>query len=151
MRAEVFNHPPKDFKLEVEAAGCFCKVGDLFLLLKRAISRPQGGTWGIPGGKLERGESPRAAVIREVWEEVGIDIDSNDLEEIGKLYIRLPTLDYLFHIFWIGFSKIPTVNLNLEEHDETKWLTVQEALNLPLISGGVDAIKIYSSYFNKYI
>ena len=45
-----------------------------FLLVKRA-HEPQAGLWTIPGGKVERGETLVQAVIREIAEETGIDIE----------------------------------------------------------------------------
>ena len=39
------------------------------------------GTWAFPGGKLDPGEHPRAAVVRELWEETGLQAAS--IEPIG--------------------------------------------------------------------
>ena len=146
MKAEIFYQPPNDFNINLVTAGCFCEVENCFLILKRSSSKPQGQTWNVPGGKLEAGETPRIAVIREVWEEAGIDIDSKDLCEIGTLYMRLPKVDYVFHVFHIRFLQIPSVDLNLNEHDVAKWVTVQQALKLPMILGGVEAIQVFESY-----
>ncbi|MGV9857641.1 NUDIX domain-containing protein [Gordonia sp. NPDC003425] len=45
------------------------------LLLVRRAREPQAGRWSVPGGKVEAGESLRDAVIREVLEETGIEIE----------------------------------------------------------------------------
>ncbi len=145
MKAQVFTKRPPDFRASVEVAGSFCEAENRFLILKRDVSRPQGQTWGIPSGKLEAGETPREAAIREVAEEVGIDIGGEGLREIGTLYIRLPQIEYSFHMFCKRFAIEPPVLLRLEEHDEARWLTVPEALKLPLIAGGIEAIQFYRS------
>jgi 8-oxo-dGTP diphosphatase len=44
------------------------------LITRRPHHVPHGGYWEFPGGKLEAGESPEQALIREVKEETGIDI-----------------------------------------------------------------------------
>lgn len=44
-----------------------------------------------PGGKLEHGESPRQAAVREVEEEVGVSIDERDLVLVGELTYLFPT------------------------------------------------------------
>jgi 8-oxo-dGTP diphosphatase len=44
------------------------------LLAKRPPGRPLAGLWEFPGGKVERGETPEAALIRELEEELGVSI-----------------------------------------------------------------------------
>ncbi|MCR9191237.1 MAG: (deoxy)nucleoside triphosphate pyrophosphohydrolase [Gammaproteobacteria bacterium] len=44
------------------------------LITQRAANIPSGGLWEFPGGKLEPDESPEAALIREVKEEVNLDV-----------------------------------------------------------------------------
>ena len=43
------------------------------LLQKRSVHVHQGGTWGVPGGAIERGETVRDAALREAHEEAGLD------------------------------------------------------------------------------
>jgi 8-oxo-dGTP diphosphatase len=45
------------------------------LLAKRPPGRPLAGLWEFPGGKVEPGETPEAALIRELKEELGITVD----------------------------------------------------------------------------
>jgi 8-oxo-dGTP diphosphatase len=45
-----------------------------FLLGSRSPERTGGGSWEFPGGKLETGEDPAAALARELAEEVGIEV-----------------------------------------------------------------------------
>ncbi len=143
MKYSIFIEPPKDFNSSVEAAGCYCEWTDKILLLKRHHQKPQGNTWGVPGGKMEKNETPRMAVIREIKEEVGLDIDDITLAIVGRLYCRLPHVDYVYHLFRKQFSVQPEVHLELEEHLEMKWVTIKEALEFPLIAGGIEALKYY--------
>lgn len=59
--------------LTVVAAALVDPVGRV-LVQQRAPGRAMAGLWEFPGGKLERGETPEAALARELHEELGVDI-----------------------------------------------------------------------------
>ena len=48
------------------------------LVTRRAPHAHQGGLWEFPGGKLEPGESVLEALARELWEELGIEIEGSE-------------------------------------------------------------------------
>ncbi len=50
------------------------------LIAKRPLGRPLAGLWEFPGGKVEQGEEPEEALIRELKEELGIEIAKADLK-----------------------------------------------------------------------
>jgi 8-oxo-dGTP diphosphatase len=53
------------------------------LLAKRPPGRPLAGLWEFPGGKVERGETPEAALIRELEEELSIRIANKCLAPLS--------------------------------------------------------------------
>jgi 8-oxo-dGTP diphosphatase len=78
-------------------------AGDKVLLVKRGRP-PAQGIWSIPGGAVEVGESLEEALIREIMEETGIDIEVGPLVEVverifldddGKVEYHYVILDYL--------------------------------------------------------
>jgi len=62
----------------VVAAALVDKAGRI-LLQQRAPGRAMAGLWEFPGGKVEPGELPEAALVRELREELGIDVEDASL------------------------------------------------------------------------
>ncbi len=56
---------------EVRAAVAILWSGSRFAVTRRPSGGLLGGLWELPGGKVEAGESPEEAVVRELWEELG--------------------------------------------------------------------------------
>jgi 8-oxo-dGTP diphosphatase len=54
-----------------------------WLMHLRAENKQHGGLWEFPGGKVERGETPVNALIREIEEELGISLESDTLSPAG--------------------------------------------------------------------
>lgn len=142
----VFLEPPKDFSPKLLVAGTYCEHEGKLLYLKRAQGRPEPHTWCIPGGKMEKGEEPRAAALREADEEIGVKIDGSSLQELGTLYVRLSHMDYTFYLFCARFTKAPLIKLAIQEHEEARWVVYEDALKLPLILGGKEALDYYYKY-----
>ena len=63
----------KGLRLVEVAAGIIWR-GERFLAAQRPTDKPLEGYWEFPGGKLEEGESPSEALVRELAEELGIGV-----------------------------------------------------------------------------
>ncbi|HEY0413677.1 MAG TPA: (deoxy)nucleoside triphosphate pyrophosphohydrolase [Allosphingosinicella sp.] len=63
----------------IVVAAALVDSGGRVLLQRRAPGRAMAGLWEFPGGKLEPGELPEAALVRELAEELGIMADANAL------------------------------------------------------------------------
>jgi 8-oxo-dGTP pyrophosphatase MutT (NUDIX family) len=137
-KTQVFSIKPKDFDSNIHVAACYIRSDNKYLLLHRSVGKPQELSWGVPAGKVEKGESAREAVIRETWEETNIRLDNNILRELGVLYIRYPHVDFVYHMFAQDFLETPVVILS-PEHCAYLWVNLEDINKLPLISGAREA------------
>ncbi len=84
-RADLFGTPQADpapdgsIPLLLVAACALIDADGRILLARRPEGKKMAGLWEFPGGKLNPGETPEAALIRELREELGIDVASNCL------------------------------------------------------------------------
>ena len=69
------------------------------LIAKRPAGRPLAGLWEFPGGKVEAGEEPEEALIRELHEELGIDIAKRDLTPLTFASHAYPDFHLLMPVY----------------------------------------------------
>jgi 8-oxo-dGTP diphosphatase len=70
----------------VPAAYVVLRRGDEVLMLLRANTGYKDGYWAVPAGHVEKGESVLEAAVREVREEVGVEIDPADLVPVTAMH-----------------------------------------------------------------
>jgi len=64
---------------EVNCAGAVVRDARGRVLLVRRANEPSRGSWSLPGGRIETGESPADTVVREVREETGLRVSVGDV------------------------------------------------------------------------
>ncbi|CUI17350.1 putative nudix hydrolase [Candidatus Protochlamydia naegleriophila] len=145
MTCTIYVQAPPDFKPRVEVASCYCTWEEKLLLLQRHPLKSHGNTWGVPAGKLEENEDPPSALVREMWEEIGVAIEKEHLEAIKTLYIR-DSQDFIYHMFYLSLDTEPAINLGLMEHQDFRWATVDQALQMHLMPGEHETLEFYRSF-----
>jgi len=144
----VFKVKPRDFVPNIQIAACYIEFNKKILFLKRAIGKHEGGKWGVPAGKIERDESSRESVIRETYEETKIVLSEKKLKFVGKLFVCKPEIKYVYHMYHLRSNHLLDINLN-NEHQDYRWLSIDEIANFPIMSGGLEAFNHFKSFL-KY-
>jgi 8-oxo-dGTP pyrophosphatase MutT (NUDIX family) len=129
----IFSEKPSDFNNQFSVVSCFVEVEDEILLLHRQDHKPQGGTWGIPAGKIQPGETMRQAMVRELSEETGHQENAWAFRYRCCVFVRYPNADFEYHIFKLPIPHKIDVQLNPDEHKDFKWCRPEQALELNLI------------------
>ncbi|HEX3707510.1 MAG TPA: NUDIX domain-containing protein [Mycobacteriales bacterium] len=117
----------------VICAGAVIKDDAGRILLVRRAHQPAIDTWTVPGGRVERGETPAEAAAREVHEETGLVV------EIGELIATVPVMGFLVHDFAAtvtGGELAPG-----DDAADAQWYAPADLDALELSPGLIDALR----------
>lgn len=133
----------------IEVVAAIIRNKDKIFATQRGYGEFKDG-WEFPGGKIEPGESPKLALMREIKEELDTEIEVGKLLEIVEY--DYPQFHLTMHCFW---CKVKSGELILKEHEAARWLT-KETLDsvewLPADKGLIDKIwKVLYADDNEFI
>lgn len=123
-------------------------AGDELLLLRRGMP-PYEGKWAPPGGFVEPNESLESAAIRETKEEVGVDLDKEQL--LPHAIISLPALNQVYVAFQACLEKRCDLKPALPEALDAKWFSEVDYADADVwgASSGFDPVMIYQGVLRK--
>jgi 8-oxo-dGTP diphosphatase len=112
-------------------------AGRVLLQLRDDIPTiPFPGMWAIPGGMLEPPETPLACIVREVAEELGVDIAPADVT-----HLMTRTRSYGVEHTFTARLDVPAEDIRLTEGQRVAWFPVAEAIGLGLAYEDADVLR----------
>lgn len=144
----LYNKKPANFNPDFEIASGYLMYKGKLLVLKRNDDDDQGGKWGMPGGKIEKGETIKEALFREIREETGIILKEDDVVYLKKLYVKYPGYDFIYHMFYAKLSGKPDVIIDLKEHSGYKWVLPQDIAGLDMVLYGKKCVRLFMDMHN---
>lgn len=116
------------------------------LVGKRPAHKPLPNLWEFPGGKMEADESPEYALIRELTEELGIDVAADDLKPLTFISHQYDTFHLVMFLYtlhqWKG-DVLPA------EQQELKWVSIDDLKKLDMPPADLPMISSLQRYLQE--
>ena len=91
--------------------------------------------WEFPGGKIEPGETPEQALVREIREELDTEIRVGDL--IERVEYDYPDFHLSMDCYW---CEVVEGHLELKEHEAARWLSREELFSVDWLPADIGLI-----------
>lgn len=119
------------------AAAAIIDTDRRVLITQRPPGKPMAGLWEFPGGKVHAGETPEAALIRELFEELGIDVCPTCLSPLTFASHGYDDFHLLMPVFqirtWDGV-------ITPKEGQQMKWVRTNRLAEYPMPAADVPLI-----------
>jgi 8-oxo-dGTP diphosphatase len=126
-------------KTVLVSAVALVDVDGRVLIAQRPEGKSMAGLWEFPGGKVEAGETPEAALIRELQEELGIDTWQSCLSPLTFASHSYPDFHLLMPLFvcrkWNGTPRS-------REKQALKWVRARDLKTYPMPAADIPLIPI---------
>lgn len=136
LRFQIKDYIKRVKKMIDVVAGILINKNNEILIAKRKEEKILGGYWEFPGGKIDDGETPEESLIRELMEEMNINIKINkyfgeNIYDYERGTIRL--------IAYIG--EISAGQITLTDHSEYQWIKKDEFIKYKMAPADVYFVK----------
>jgi 8-oxo-dGTP diphosphatase len=124
---------------QIEVVAAIIRKGDKIFATQRGYGEWK-DWWEFPGGKVETGETPEEALVREIREELsaGINVD----EFLCTVEHDYPAFHLKMHCY---LCSLIGEALHLNEHEAAKWLTKNELDSVKWLPADVEVVEVIKS------
>lgn len=130
----------ENYMIQARVAGIVLN-DDKILLVKQKVSKDR--NWSLPGGRLEKGESVETAIVRELKEETGYEV-----EVVKFLYLceKVDKENTLLHLTFLvkingGELTLPTNEFDANPISDVRWVKLNDLNNYGFSENFMDTIK----------
>lgn len=141
---EALEHPKPvapELPVVLVAAAAIIDKNNRILLAKRPEDKAMAGLWEFPGGKVEKGELPEFALMRELEEELGIETRPCCFFPVAFASHSYDKFHLLMPLFtcrvWKG-------SIKAAEHDELAWVAVNDLYDYPMPEADIPLVATLS-------
>ena len=117
-------------KASIDVVAAVIKKNDLFLIANRSFEDNSQGIWEFPGGKVEENETFTSALIREIKEELSLNIKVGNM--IATIDLNKTDKNIYVHYY---YAIILSGQISLNVHSEFKWVPHTQLKNFAYIDG----------------
>ena len=118
----------------IKVAAAVIVKDDKIFATQRGYGEFKGG-WEFPGGKIESGETPQQALVREIKEELEVNIQVGELIDVVEY--DYPTFHLTMECYWV---EIISGELVLKEHQAAKWLSKVELNSVNWLAADIEVV-----------
>ena len=119
----------------IEVVAAIIKKGDKIFITRRSYGEFQ-DMWEFPGGKIEVEETKEEALIREIKEELELDI--NNLKYLTTVEYDYTSFHLTMHCF---ICEICGGTLNLNAHNDAKWVSLEELSSQVWVPADIEVVE----------
>ena len=117
-------------KASIDVVAAVIKKNDLFLIANRSFEDNSQGIWEFPGGKVEENETFTSALIREIKEELSLNIKVGNM--IATIDLNKTDKNIYVHYY---YAFILSGQISLNVHSEFKWVPHPQLKKFTYIDG----------------
>ena len=117
-------------KASIDVVAAVIMKNDLFLIANRSFEDNSQGIWEFPGGKVEENETFTSALVREIKEELSLNIKVGNM--IATIDLNKTDKNVYVHYY---YAIIVSGQISLNVHSEFKWVSHTQLKNFTYIDG----------------